>query len=229
MKNIILVVAVLLIIVFGSSKMNWGRITMQPGEIVTVTGQAKTVQKNQIASFYVGVSVSNMNKESAVSEVNQKAKNLIASVKNFGIKEADIQTQNVSTYQDQYTVKGQWTVSNTIEIVLREIDRASALVDLLNASGATNVSGPNYRMDDTNQAEADLIDKAIKDAREKAEIIAKASGRKLGKVMTVNENGGGVAYPMLALSAKDGMGGGAPVEPGTSTISKSVTVVFELK
>ncbi len=66
------------------------------------------------------------------------------------------------------------------------------------------------------------------DAKEKAEIIAKASGRKLGKVLTVTEGSAGSnLLPMYA--AKEGMGGGASVEPGTSTVSKSMTVTFELK
>jgi uncharacterized protein YggE len=68
-----------------------------------------------------------------------------------------------------------------------------------------------------------------KDAREKATLIAKASGRKLGKVVTVND-GGTVSniYPMYrSIKAADGMGGGAVSEPGSATVSKSMTVVFE--
>lgn len=230
MKKIIGGIVLLLVIIYGAPRMNWGRITMQPGEMVTVTGEAKSVQRNQIANFSAGVQAMNLKKEAAVSEVNDKITKLIAEVKDFGIKAEDIQTQNVSIYQDQYTFKGQWVVNNSIQITLRDIARAGALTDLLNSSGATNINGPNFRMDDTAKAETDLIEAAMKDARTKAERIAKASGRKLGKVMTVNENGGGQVYPIM-WAAKDssGLGGGAPVEPGSTTVMKSITVVFELR
>jgi uncharacterized protein YggE len=236
MKKIIMVVIVVVIGVVMIPKMNWGRVTMQPGEVVTVTGEARKIEKNQMASFTAGVESVNDKKEEAVKEVNDKVQALISAVKGFGIKTEDIKTQNTSVYQSeemywdngvQKSRKGQWRVSNSIEIVLREVDKTSALTDLLNASGANNVYGPNFQMDSSNKVETELFDEAIKNAREKAEAIAKASGRNLGKVMSVNEGGSVSNLPIYA--AKDGMGGGSPIEPGSSTISKSVIVVFELK
>ena len=126
----------------------------------------------------------------------------------------------------------QWHVNNSIEITLRDTTKATALNDLLNASGANSVNGPNFRVDDTNMAanSADLLAAAVKNATEKATTMAKAGNRSLGKMMSVNENGGGAVYPITFAMAKDSAGGGsASVEPGTSTVSKSVTVVFELK
>jgi uncharacterized protein YggE len=108
------------------------------------------------------------------------------------------------------------------------VSKTQELVDLLNKSGANNVYGPNFRIEETNEAEKGLVDSAMTDAKEKAEIIAKSAGRKLGKVMNVSEGSGGVSYPMYSAKA-DGLGGGAAAEPGTSTISKILTVTFELK
>lgn len=236
MKKIILIVVVAIVGVVLLPKVNWGRMTLQPGEIITVTGQAEKIEKNQMASFTAGVESVNDKKEEAVKEVNDKVQALISAVKGFGIKTEDIKTQNTSVYQSeemywdngvQKSRKGQWRVSNSIEIVLREVDKTSALTDLLNASGANNVYGPNFQMDNSNKVETELFDEAIKNAREKAEAIAKSSGRSLGKVMSVSE-GGSAGSPLYF--AKDGMGGGgSPIEPGSSTISKSVVVVFELK
>lgn len=216
---------------------NWGKITWEQGNTVTVTGEARTQQKNQIASFTAGVNAVNDKKEEAVKEVNTKAEALVKAVKDFGIAEQDIKTQNMSVYQNeemywdggvQKSRKGQWRVDNSIEITLRNVDNANKLADVLTSTGATNVYGPNFRMDDTNKIETGLFDEAIKNAREKAEAIAKASGRNLGKVITVNEgNSTAGVYPMYAL--KDGMGGGAATEPGSATVSKNVTVVWELK
>lgn len=238
MKKIIGVVGLVLILVWVVpwNRVNWGKITWQPSEVVTVIGEAKSQEKNQIASYTAGVEAVNDNKEEAIKEVNTKIEALIKAVKEFGIREADIKTQNISIYQDEQSYydggvqksrKGQWRVSNSVEVILREIDKANALTDLVTKSGANNVWGPNFSMDDTNKIEKGLYDMAIKDAREKAESVAKASGRKLGKVLSVNDGASNNIYPMYAM--KDGAGGGAVTEPGSTTVYKNLTVVFELK
>jgi len=217
---------------------NWGKISTSPVQMVTVSGEAKTQQKNQIASFTAGVSSIKDKKDEAVAEVNGKVAALIEAAKNFGISSGDIKTQSLNIYQNQESYydngvqkyrPGQWNVNNSIEITLRDVNKASGLADVLTSSGANNVYGPSLRFDDTSEAEKGLFDAAMKDAKSKAEIIAKSSGRKLGKVLNVVEGaGGGNSYPMLSL--KDGAGGGgAPIEPGSGTVSKTVMVSFELE
>ncbi len=217
-------------------RVNWGELKLAPAETITVVGTAKTQERSQIASFTAGVSSINDDKEAAINEVNQKVALIIEAVKSFGISEADIQTQNLSIYQSEETFyeevrqkqrQGQWRVSNSINITLRDIDQASELASLLTSSGATDVYGPNFRLDDTQEAESGLLDQAIANARGKAEIIAKASDGRLGKVISVSE--GYQTARVYPVMFEGGMGGGAPIEPGAETVSKTVTVVFELK
>lgn len=232
MKKIIgtIVLVLLLVWIVPWSKINWGRITWQPSEVITVNGEAKTQERNQIASFSAGVMVQNMDKKEAIAEVNTKINDLIKSVKDFGIAEADIKTQSISYYQEPKGGQnpGQWQVSNTIEIILRSVDKATELTDLLSKSGANNVYGPSFGMDDTNKIEKSLYEAAMVDAKEKAESIAKASGRKLGKVLSVSDGGTTNNYPIYAAKLDSGMGGAA-TETGSTTVYKSLTVVFELK
>lgn len=238
MKNIVAILIVVLLTILVLPKVNWGRIAVGPAETVSVLGEAKSQQKNQKATFSAGVEAINNDKESAINEVNSKMEVLIKSIKDFGIAEEDLLTQNVSIYQSeesyyengvQRSRKGQWRVSNSVEITLREVERANELNDLLSKSGATNTWGPNFSVDNTNTAEKGLYDLAMKDAREKAEIIAKASGRSLGKVLSVIDSGAeSQIYPLTSSVKFDGLGG-AGLEPGSSTVLKNLSVVFELK
>ena len=84
-------------------------------------------------------------------------------------------------------------------------------------------------MDDTGDIYSQLLQQAVEDAREKAEITAAAAGRKLGKVITVSESG--VVSPMYyrGMEAMGGDVASAPIEPGTQTSYKNVTVIFELR
>lgn len=234
----ILAVVILVLSYFPILKnLNWGKIEYLPAQVVTVTGEAKTQQKNQVASFTAGVSTTNDNKDTAVSEVNKKVQELIDSIKTFGISQDNIKTQNLSIYQNeeyyydngtQKSRPGQWRVSNSIDIKLKNTERASEFSDLLSRSGANQVYGPNFTLDDTGDAEKGLLEEAIKDAQEKAQIIALASGKTLGEVVSVSEGSSQPVYPLFSTREMGG-GGAPPVEPGTGTVYKSVTVIFELR
>ncbi len=213
--------------------------------IITVTGEAQQDQKNQIATFTASVMSTNDDKQKATDATNSQMTNLISSVKALGISDNDIKTENISVYQQpspypvqmMYPIRGggtgsgAWVANNSITITIRDLSKVSNLADLLNKSGATNVYGPNYTVDNTINTQADVLGQAIENARKKAEKIAQASGRTLGKAITIQEGGqNNVIYPMMEKAV--GLGGGSPstpVQPGTQTVYKSVTVTFELR
>jgi len=214
---------------------NWGKLTLSPASTITVSGRAETKQRSQVASFTAGVSVTKDDKTEAVNEVNSKIETILEDVKDFGIDGDDLKTQNINIsqmderYYDEGVQKsrpGQWRVSNNVVITLRDVDKASDLADLLSQSGATNVYGPNFRVEDTQEAETGLMKDAVDNAREKAEELAEASGSTLGKVISVTE---GTSTTPIFRTLEAGGGGGAPIEPGSSSVAKTVTVIFELK
>lgn len=234
---LILVVVLAVLYFFPWSMITWGRVVMSPERTVTVTGYAESKEKNQIANFSAGVNAVNDNKDIAVKEVGNKINAITKAVKDFGIDPSDIQTQSMSVYQRQDTYYdngvqksrlGQWDVNNTISITLRDVNRANGLADLLSKSGATNVYGPNFQLDTSNKAQDALTADAIANAQVKAEAMAKASGTTLDKIVSVTEGGSSnVIYPMYA--GERGGGGGASLEPGSTMVNKTVTVVWSLK
>lgn len=230
-----------LVFVFYTGAVNWGKIEIAPASTITVTGTSKLDQAPQVANFNATVSIDDDDKDTAVNSVNTKMTALINSLKTFGIAESDIQTSQVSVYENNKaeiliypprpTTTKAWQASNSITIKLRDINKASALTDLLNTSGATQVSGPNFTIEDTKSSDSALLVDAISDAKTKADAMAKAGGRRLGKMITVTE--GYSSQPFYAAAslekALDSRGVPSPVEPGTQTLSKTVTVIFELR
>lgn len=249
MKKEILVLAIVLGVVyfFPWKSISWGKITLSPERTVTVTGFAESKITNQVARFSAGVNAINDNKEAAVNEVNKKMTDLVAVVKSFGVEDADIQTSQVNVYQMQQSetkiglqmmpaidgdrVKmGQWSASNSVEITLKDVNKAGELTDILTKSGATNVYGPNFSLDTSNKASDKLIGAAIEDSKVKAEAVAVAGGAKLGKMISFNEgytSNPGI-YSMLAKTASD-VSAPAPMEIGSTSVYKSVTVVWGLE
>lgn len=219
-------------------RVQWGRFTLAPAETITVTGMAESEQPPQIATFTAGAEAVSPDKQTAINQVNEQVTQAITRIKEFGVPEADIRTQNMSVYQEQEgyleagvqrSRPGQWRANNFLEIKLRDVTRAADLANVLNQSNLTNVNGPNFMFDDTRQAQADLLAEAVEDARVKADKLAQASGRQVTKVLSITEAGTtGGPIPMFDRAVGLG-GGGAPVQPGTGTVGTSVTVVFEVK
>lgn len=214
----------------------WGKLEIAPSSTISVSGYSESKEKSQIARFSAGVSSVSDSKDEATAFVNQKVEEIISAVKNFGISSDDIKTQSIYVYQQEETYweegrqksrPGQWRVSNSVEVALRKVDKAGELASLLTSSGATNVNGPSFSLDDTQQAETDLLQAAIENAKVKAEIIATVSGKELGEIVNVYE-GGEAPKSTLTFGGEMGGGGGA-IQPGTGTVTKTVTVTFELK
>ncbi len=231
------VLVVSLVAIGGMFLPSWGKFELLPSGAITVVGEAKSQEKSQIAVFSAGVNAFNDDKTVAVNEVNKKVEAIIDAVKEFGVTSEDIKTQSMNIYQnqDQYYEDGrqkyrpgQWNVGNTVEIKLRNVDRAASLAGVLTKSGATNVYGPNFTFDDTSEQATALLDAAYKNAQEKAAKVAQSTERKLGKVVSVTEAGAS-QQPVFYRMEGGGGGGGGAVEPGSGTVSKSVTVTFELK
>lgn len=214
----------------------WGTVQVNPVQSITVVGEAKSQSKMQVAQFTAGVNTTNDDKQAAIDDVNKKMTAIVEAVKQFGVSSDDIQTQNMSIYQNQDTYyedgrqkmrPGQWNVSNYITITLRTIDRADTLASILSKSGATNVNGPQFQFDDTSDIGVGLLSDALKNALEKAEKIAAASKRKVGAVISVSE--GVNTEPVYFKGGLGGGGGAGPIESGSGTVTKSVTVTYELR
>lgn len=234
----LLIILFLALFLLPIRKIEWGKLRFLERERVTVTGKAELREKNEVARFTVGVESSKNDKDEAIAEVSEKVEVLIKKIKKFGIKEEDLKSQNMSIYQDKYIDRddevqrrkdGQWRVNNSLEIVLREVDKSSELLSLLNSSEISNVYGPSFYLEDVDQNDEKLLEMAMDKAKEKAEILAKISDKKLGGVISIVEGNSQGVYPVRSLEMNDFGGGAVSVEPGSSRVSRSITVVFELK
>ncbi len=233
------VLVVALVAIGGLFLPSWGRLEIKPTRTVTVVGEAKSQEKSQIAIFTAGVNAYSDDKTTAVNEVNKKVEAIIEAVKTFGVTEADIKTQSLNIYQNQEQYyedgrqkyrPGQWNVSNSVEIKLKNVDQAGGLANVLTKSGANNVYGPNFTFDDTSEQATALFDAAFKNAQDKAGKVAVSTGRKLGKVLSVTEAGSSQQpVPYYGRMEGGGGGGGGAIEPGSGSVVKTVTAMFELE
>ncbi|KKS76827.1 MAG: 26 kDa periplasmic immunogenic protein [candidate division WWE3 bacterium GW2011_GWA2_42_9] len=240
--NVSLLVNIFVSIVFAALVGTgvWYLFKVLTPQTISVSGSSTSLVKNQIASYSLTIEVSDADKAKAVQALTDRAKSVIQMIKDFGIPEADVETTSLNVYQRQDSVYrsgvttyelGDWYASYTINTKLRDLSKSDDLTALLATVEKASMWGPNLTIDDQTIDEEALLNAAIEDARSKATAIATGVGKKLGRVVMINEGSaqymlGGVKYDM---GMGVGGGGGIPVEPGSTSAYKNVTVMFELR
>jgi hypothetical protein len=165
----------------------------------------------------------------ALDAASKKMTKVQAKLKQLGVAQADLTTSSSSTYQDFDSKK--WRAELSLNVKVRKIDDAGKLLTAANAAGADGVGGPSFSVDDSRAAYASALRQAIEDARAKAEAAAAQIGVKVGGVVSVDDQSGGMPQPMFAADAAKASGSAGastpvPISPGTQEIGANVTVVF---
>ncbi|KKS14588.1 MAG: Outer membrane protein [candidate division WWE3 bacterium GW2011_GWC1_41_7] len=233
----LLITSVLMLSIVGAYLISTLSISIVPSkDTVTVTGISRNYEKNSMAAFSASITVVNKDKEAAVSEMNEKASAVVNALIDSGIPTSDIKTSNVSVFRDQIwnettqeTEYRDWRASTTVDIRVTDTTKISSIADLLAQLDTTEIFGPNFRADSTNYDEAGLLLSALEDARSKADALAVAGNRKLGKMVSIVEGSEQGLAPII-LSERQGFGGAGDMEiqPGTTPVYKYVTVTYRL-
>ena len=202
-----------------------------------VSGEGKVVAKPDQAELTLGVSKESIDIAVATEQADSTMKTLVESLKKLGIKEDDIKTTDYSVYPSydyETRTRGSYTVHTGVKIVIREIERAGEVVDLVGSMGLEQSGGLNFTLSDEKMAEAkkEAREQAISQAKDKAKELADLANMSLGRIVNVIENSAPVPAPyygreMVALdSAKTTP---AQINPGSSEVVVSVTLSYETR
>ena len=198
------------------------------GLTVTGTGSVRTVPDR--ASFSFGVQTEGATARAALTANTAAANKVVAALRGAGVAAADLQTSQVSLSprsNEMGTDIVGYTAFTTVTTTIRELGRVGAVVDTAVDAGANTLSGPSLTRGDTDALYRQALRAAYTDAREKAETLAAASGRTLGRVTAIVEGAqGGVPIPLAA--AEDAARSSVEIAPGTQSIDASVSVTFAL-
>lgn len=202
-------------------------------DTVTAIGTGTGSAAPDTAQVSLGVTVTAKDRIGAQNGATKAATAIIAAVKAAGIDAKDIQTGQISL-NEQYGATGRritgYRASQSIDVKTKSLDKVGAMIAAATTAGATDVSGPQFSLSDTNAARIDAIDKAMADAKSRATAIAKAAGRTLGRVVSVTEVDAGQAIPFARASLDAGKASSAPpVEPGQVEAATQLTVIFSLE
>src|SRR5207244_4586342 len=116
-------------------------------------------------------------------------------LKGAGIDEKDYQTSRLSL-QPQYAPAGLnrtapqitgYRAGNRVTIKVRDVTKVANVIDTLVGAGANEIGGINFIVSQASKLLDEAREKAVADARRKAEIYAKAAGVPLGHTRGISE------------------------------------------
>jgi uncharacterized protein YggE len=204
---------------------------------VTVSGKGEVFVRPDIAKISVSVEKEAVSVLEAQSQATEVINKITAFLKESGVEDKDIKTTNYNIYPryDYLEKTGRvfrgYIVDQTLEIKIRKIDEAGKILAGITQAGANQIGGISFAIDDEEAAKRDARQKAIVDAKTKAEQLAKDLGIKFGHLISFSENGGGYPYPVYKSEAL-GMGGAEPapaVPAGENTVTVNVSLTYEIK
>jgi uncharacterized protein len=206
---------------------------------ISVVGSGIAYGSPDVATVQVGVQTRGTDPGQAVSTNSERMEALIAAIRAMGIAQNDIQTTNFSVYaqQDYDPRTGQpsetitYVVDNTVSITVRDLEDLGDVLTGAVSNGANSVYGVSFSVADRGALEAEAREKAMADARARAQHLAQVAGVTLGEPHNISEqfSGGGPIPVYYARDAAVGMGGQVPVETGQIGVNLQVAVTYVIR
>ena len=204
--------------------------------LLSVSAQADARRVPDVATLSAGVVTQALDANAAMRDNANRMDKVMAAIRAAGIAERDIQTSGINL-NPQYkyaenqnpTITG-YQASNTVNIKVHDIARLGKVMDALVASGANQVNGPSFDIDQPDPVYDEARRSALEKGQARAAMYAKTLGMRVRRIVSISEGGGfrpPGPMPMMAFSRGKAESDTA-VAPGESTVSVNLDIVYEL-
>lgn len=206
--------------------------------VVNGTGEVRVSADTAVISLGVNA------RDKDVLKAQQKANETIAAIRaaliEKGVKEENINTDFINIYplydysSDQEQLAA-YNASSTLAIKVTDMESVGTLIDVAFAAGANTLNGISFSASDTEEAETEAMKKAVADAKNKAEILAEASGLKITGIEIISEGGVysyqnniGNVYSRAAAMEEPAMeeDGGTVIQSAKLIVNATVSITF---
>lgn len=209
------------------------RIVSNQQWTVQVPGEGRIAYTPDVAKLSLGVQVDRVaNAEQAMKELNDKIANIIKAVKDQGIADSDIKTENynlnpITDYINGRPVTSGYSANEQLLVTIKDISdnaKVGKIISAATGAGANQVNNIAFELSNMSDIKQEARIKAILDAKTKAQDLSQKTGVKFGKIVGWWEN-----TPMPYYAEKGGMGaGGAFTADSASVPSGSYEYVVEV-
>ncbi|WP_235532234.1 SIMPL domain-containing protein [Sphingomonas sp. Leaf20] len=216
-------------------------VTVEPmipaaGTVLDVSAEGRTTRVPDVATIRAGVVSQAATAAAALSDNAQRMNRVLAALKKAGVAPRDIATASVGLSpqyryaENQPPVITGYQATNSVSVRFRDVAKSGVILDALVGEGANQIDGPNLSIDQPDTALDEARADAVKRARARAELYARAAGMRVTRIVSITENGenaGSPNPPMLmarASMAKDS----TQIVAGEKDVTVSISVRFLL-
>jgi len=235
-------------LVFANSNIyikNLGTSLEQNGMLVntiSTSGDGKVFGKPDMAMFSLGVSELAQTSQTALSNANQKATELIAILKANGIPDNDIQTSQLSIYPEyDYTnngsvLKGQ-RASISLSVKVKGIDekaeKVAKTIDAVSQISNITIGSIGFDIEDKTALFTSARQLAFAKAKQKAEELSILSNTKLLTPVSISDATYDVSAPQTVNYAADAIKSestaGTSIQTGQLEVVVNLNVIFGIE
>ncbi len=226
----------LIIVVMLAVWMPWSRNS--ESRTISVSGESTIMAEPDRYIFSPNYEFKNKDESVSLNQQSEKSNEIITKLKGLGVKDSDIKNNSsgYSTGQMSPVSPDDDTIYNlSLTITVSDKDLAQKVQDYLLTTGPSGQVTPQPGFSESKRKELEdkARDEATKDARSKAEQIAKNTGAKLGKVQSIQDGGNlGQPVPLIyedkSVSSSDSKQS-LQIQPGENELRYTVSVSYYLR
>ena len=220
--------------------------TVEKGTI-SVNTSANTEVAPDVAEISFAVKTSDlksMQKATAQNkEISDKVfaelKSMINSQNGDYIKTSDFSANPIYSYQNSKKIFERYEVSNRVIVHTKSIDKVGKMIDNAIALGATNVDNLSFSVSNYEAQCNDLIAKATKKAKNRADVVAQSLETSLLGISNITTSCSAnnynpprfyMAKNMIAyVAAETSVGTGTPISNGVIKVNANINASFFVK
>jgi len=179
---------------------------MPPEHTLTISGEGKISAKPDVAIVEMSVISQNENVELAQSENDQKMQRVVNFLKESGIDEKDIKTTQYNLQPEydyswcrttEYPVYCppklvDYMLTQSLQVKIRDLSRVGKIIGNLSEIGVNQISDISFVIDNDAEIKSAARQKAIAEAKQKAQEMANAANIELGKIIDISESVSGL-------------------------------------
>ena len=204
---------------------------------LTMNGVGSAQIAPDMAEITLGVITEAKDAAKAHSDNAAQAARVQAAVKALGVAERDIQTTRYD-FSPIYDVKDNgrsvttgYTVTNAIVVKVRNLANVGKVIDAALANGANRVDSLEFSASDPSAAKDAALADAARDARSKADAVARALGVRIVRILNVYADAQSPAPRnfMPMMMAKEAYDAATPISAGELSFEASVNISYVIE
>ncbi len=208
------------------------------GTRVSVVGNAVVQAQPDTAIMTISVVTQGRRAIDAQQENATKTDAVVQALKNAAgtggeVKTSGYSVQPMRVYRENQppTITG-YEVRNTVTVTLSDLKKLGNVIDIASQAGANDISGISFTLKQDRAAREQALAEATREAMTKAEVLARALGKRVVRVVEVQEDGFQrppvPVYQAEAFMAKrDSVA--TPIEVGSLEIASRVQLIAEVE